>query len=145
MVTRPAAGLKAILDAINVGTPSLLSGWVVTEGSMPTFPDMCITLYNSGGRSPEARLAIDYPNVQVIVRGTEKGYAAAEAKARDLKDIFHGITEAVAAPYPALKSCLQVGDTAEMGRDETNRPRFVMNFRLITMPTPGPFDRREAM
>lgn len=142
MVTRPS---KGIVDIFNAIASSDLAGWVVTTGSMPNKPDKCITVYDSGGRDPEARLSINYPSIQVVVRASEKEYAAAWDQCDKLKGWIHGINEVNAAAYPDLRSCLMTGEITDLGRDENNRPSFSMNFRLITMPVPTGGDSREAM
>jgi len=130
----PAMGIKAILE---VATPTILSTtWPAKVGRVPKAPDQVVVLMDSGGRPPEVGVGIDYPNVQVIVRGSKDsgGYLESYNKALDIKNELLAIPSAPTA-WPELTSCVCRGDITAMGYDENDRPLWSLNLALITTPT----------
>lgn len=132
-MTSPAEGFKAILA--NLGVIDGATGWSGYIGDLPDTPHQAVTIYDTGGRGGEVKVAIDYPTVQVVVRGSPAsgGYAAGYAKAQAIYDAMVGI-DTPHASWDKLVSCVQMGFINWLGRDDTDRPRFSVNFRLITLP-----------
>jgi hypothetical protein len=111
------------------------TGWKGTIGGFSAEGQQ-ISALDSGGRGGEVKIAIDYPSVQFLVRGDAGtgGYIAAYEKA---KEVFNTLT-GIETPNPVwdeLVSCVAVNQPAWLGRDDRDRPRFSVNFRLITEPT----------
>jgi hypothetical protein len=131
----PAQGIKAILESLTGTALVTTGGWELRIGKQPSSPDKVITILDSGGRGAEPNLTIDYPNVQILVRGdkTATGYPDAYSKMEKVRAVLLGIPSGH-AEYPALTSCTQRGGIVSLGLDENDRPRFSLNFQLITEP-----------
>ena len=103
---------------------TLLSSVSPFIGSMPATPDNCIALYNSGGYprgSTESKL--EYPTFMVKIRNAS--YATGITQGETIKDILHD--------YVGGKFLLvtQMGDINDIGRDESNRQEWTLNFKCI--------------
>ena len=129
----PAVGIKDLLEAAFVGTFAAGAGWALAVGAPMTSPDTCITCVDGPGQSPYANLALNFPSVQVLVRGNPGDYVGAHDKGRDAIDAVLG------AGYQSVNGDLwggitQMGDLAFLGYDEKNRPIFSANFSINVEP-----------
>ena len=128
----PAEGIIEILLAGGVlgGT----TGWVDRVGDAGNAGNIA-AFYDSGGRGGEVKVAIDYPTVQVITIGASAGggYSAAFNKAKEIYNFLQGI-ETPNAAWPNLVSCVMMNEPLWLGKDESDRPRFSVNMRLIVTP-----------
>lgn len=120
-----------------------LSDWAIFIGRQPNDPNACITLYDSGGRA-NPRWLLDFPSVQIRVRGGANQYAAAANRCLQIKQILLGI------PSQDLNGdrWVQVNltsDRAFVGYDQLNRPEFTMNFNLIIEPAVNALDSRDPL
>lgn len=120
------------------------SDWSVIIGRKPVEPARCIVIYDAGGKDPNPRWLIDYPNIQIRIRGDVNDYQAAFNKAKEIKSILLGV------PSQTLNGdrwnhINMLGDIALMGYDENNRPEFSMNFTLIIEPAQVASDSREPL
>jgi len=143
-VANPAVGIKDILVAKGLGTFAATTGWGIFIAVEPVSPDTAITIYNSGGSAPNPVWLVDYPSVQVRVRGTVNGYQAAYSKMVAVRDTLLG--------YPSSDlngdrwvAVNQIGELVELGQDDSNRPLFVVNFRLIIEPAKSAESNREPI
>lgn len=125
-------GLEAILLAAGIDNSS---EWLISISRFRD-QDKGIMISENGGLAPEVKIPIDYPTVQILVRGGKGGYAAAKAKAREIFNLLHAIDSAP-AEYPELTSCRAKHQPIFVGYDrETERPIFSLNFNIIaTVPT----------
>lgn len=110
-------------------------GWVLYKSQLPdstTVQDRAVSLFQTPGEAPEARVEIDRPHVQVVVRGASQhdsstGYEEAEAKAQAIKRDLHEFSGALSGRhYPGIWA---LQDPAFAGYDQSRRPRFSVNFR----------------
>lgn len=77
----------ATLDELGSFLATACSRTVGTDlfkGQMPTSPDACMALSEYGGREPEmvfsqSSISVDYPRVQIMVRGARGDYATPRA------------------------------------------------------------------
>lgn len=131
----PANGLQAVL--VTAGVVGGGSGWTAYCGQEMNDPDQTVTLLDSGGPAPEVAVGINYPRVQVVVRGTPNDYDGTYARALLVrKALLRLPTPNV--DYPELTVVTEQTDIQSLGRDSSGRPRLSMNFRLITTPAdPG--------
>ncbi len=111
----------------------VISGWKTEIGAMPDKPNKLININDTGGLTPNPKWLLDYPNIQVLVRGETNGYLGTFREAKAVKDILLG------APSQDLNSdrwvsITQNGDLMFIGRDESDRPVFSINFALIIEP-----------
>lgn len=139
-----AAGIKDLLVTAGVGTFGAASGWSIFIEHMPDSPDTSICIYHGPGLTPNPKWAVDYPGIQIIVRGAEGGYVAFRQKAQDVKDVLLGL------PSQDLNGDRWVGiwsqgDLASMGVDEKKRPKFSLNFNLIIEPADNALTNREQL
>jgi hypothetical protein len=85
-----------------------------------------------------AKFLIDFPHIQVMVRGDPGGYQAAKAKAQEVLDELHSL------PSQDLNgdrwnSIIATSGPAYNGLDQENRPKFSVNFKLIIEPATGTY------
>ena len=135
-MSSPAIGVKDLLVAASVGTFASTTGWNISVGKFPTSPDTSIVCNETGGLSPYPHLRLNFPSVQVMVRGSANGYVAASEKIRAVVDALLGI------PSQSLNGdfwggITQRGDVSFIGFDEKDRPIFTSNFSIIVEPKAG--------
>ena len=120
--------------------------WRLWVGKMPTSPDRAICIYDSGGLAPNPRYLLDYPSVQIKVRGGQSDYAVAGAKIAEVRDRLLGRTSYDAYNDSGVQIVVNpdrivainaIGDIAFMGWDDAARPEFVCNLTLIIEPSPA--------
>lgn len=122
-----AAGMRRF-----VGSAPL--AWDITVGRMNDLPDDQITIYQTGGVASDVRWLIDYPSLQVKVRGGPNNQRAARAKIEDVKNLLVGKFSYTAANGDRIVSISAIGDVGSMGWDDKKRPEFSFNFKLIAEP-----------
>ena len=129
MADQPVSeGIRALL-ATHVAT----SGWALETGMLPTTPDKVISLADTGGQPSNPKWLLDYPQLQVTVRGAVGGYIAAFAEAKAVKDIILGLPSQTIND-DIWDGVLMTSDVAFIGKDENERPIFTANFNLIIEP-----------
>lgn len=96
----------------------------VCIGSMPTSPDNVVCIYSTGGypRSLSGTM-VEEPTFMIKVRNST--YAGGETQCNAIKDLLHGQTTT------KILLIQQQGDIQPIGRDQSARPEFTMNFRTI--------------
>jgi len=94
----------------------------VYMGSLPPLPDNAACIYNSGG-FPEGLTAsrLKQPTFQIRVRNAS--YAAGEAMCDTINELLHGYSG------PNIMLIQNMGGINDIGRDETGRPEFTMNYK----------------
>lgn len=132
-------------DTLLAETPPFVFGtltdWALWIGKQPLKPDRSITIYDTGGGTPNPRWLLDEPSVQFRIRGGQNDYQLAADKAtevrnrllgRDSYNAFDGLGDRVVMINA-------IGDVAFMGwgKDDLVRPEFVFNLRLIIEPSPS--------
>lgn len=128
----PAVGIYDVLEA--GGFFGGATGWSGRVGGL-TDVNAQIAVIDSGGRSGEVKIQIEYPSVQILVRGSpgQGGYDAAYDKAEKIHAALQGIPQNP-VQFARLTSCVAIGFINWLGRDESDRPQFSLNFQLITSP-----------
>lgn len=132
-MTAPSVGIKDLLVAAGDGVFAATTGWSIHIGKEPTTPHTTITIYDSGGLTPNPAWLLDFPSIQVRIRGAPGDYIGAQQKIVDCKNTLLGL------PSQDLNSdrwvsVRQIGDINLIGYDDSNRPMFTMNFSLIIEP-----------
>lgn len=110
-----------------------LSGWQVDISAMPDDPDRAVAISDTGGVEANPKYLLDFPTCQIMVRGEVNGYLDTYREAKAIKDLLLGI-DSQDINGDRLVSVTMNGDLGFIGRDETMRPLFSMNFALITEP-----------
>ena len=130
------------LSSQDVASSSGKSGWYLALGQMPdstAIADRVVALLQTGGFAPDAATEVDRPSFQVLTRGlsimaNSTAYEEAEAKAQAVKRALHALTPG------SLGGRHYVGIWAEQdpffaGYDESERPHFSQNFRVMRSRT----------
>lgn len=116
------------------------SDFGVFIGQVPKSPGAVIVLNRAGGLPDNPKWAVDYPAVQAIVRGKENNSDVAYDKIKAIKDALlgrpSGLLPAVTgiATPDYVTSITLMGNILTLGRDDSNRALFSVNFRLIVEP-----------
>lgn len=129
----PAVGIKDLLVAAGIGTFAGTSGWAIFIGKLPQKPETAIAIVNTGGETSNPKYLLDYPSVQVLLRGAKNGYQTAYSKALAIKNALLGL------PSQTINSdwwvqVNMIGEIASLGFDENDCPMFSVNFSLIIEP-----------
>lgn len=95
----------------------------------PDVPDLCVTLFDTGGFEPHANFRYDKPTIQAYIRGNQGGYLEAYALAEDVKEFIRTIKG------ETINSTKYIGiwamqDVFFIGYDKKDRPTFSVNFRI---------------
>lgn len=135
-----AVEIKDLLVAAAVGTfnvtdPNDSDTWSIVVGRMPD-RDRAIVCYDSGGKAPNPQWLVDYPTVQVKVRGSQSDYVDAVNKAEEVKNALLGLPSQTIGTDIYVSVSL-IGDRNFLGYDENGRPMFSLNFQLIINPATG--------
>lgn len=135
----PSEGFRSLLTT-HVGT----SGWELHTGQMPRKPDRIISITDTGGLPANPKWLLDFPTVQVMIRGKVGDYIAAYQEGKAVKDILLGL------PSQDINddrwdSITLNGDLGYIGRDENDRPLFTINFALIIEPQSVPNSNRFSL
>lgn len=143
-MTAPSIGVKDILVAASLGvfTSPSNSDWNIKISKLVDEPDRVIAIFDVGGNRPDPRWLLDYPHVQVMVRG--KTYGETFTKMKDVFDALQG-------RYPGTVN----GDNwdgifanthpAHIGYDEKDRPIFSVTFKLFVEPANVAGDNRDVL
>ncbi len=131
-------GIKDLLVTASVGTFGSQVGWGIFIGPEPTKPDTSITIREYGGSGPMAKWRVDFPSVQTMIRGAPGGYQAAKTKAQEVLDELHSIPS-LDLNGDRWNSIIATSGPAYVGLDESDRPKFTINFKLILEPSAGTY------
>lgn len=126
-------GIKDLLVAAGVGVFQPSAGptdWHITISRMRDKPNKMIVVYDHGGLAPEPGLDINYPAIQIAVRGEPDGYKDAHTKARRIKDVLLGLPR-TEVNGDIWASVVMTSDVIPLGYDDNERPEFSLNFQLI--------------
>lgn len=109
------------------------TGWAIGVGDMQATPDDFVAAYDTGGANPNPRWGWEQPSIQIAVRAGAHRYDSCYAKALDIKNELLGaaVTAIDGSSYTMF---LMLGDINYIGKDENDRPRMTLNFRLGRRP-----------
>lgn len=130
-------GIKDLLErspAIGSFNSTTATGWSIVYGKVIDFPDQLIIINRSGGKNPNPKWNLDYPSVQIKVRGKNSDYAGGEGKAQAIKDRLLGLPsqDINGDRWTAI---YLIADITSLGYDLKERPMWVLNFSLIIEPS----------
>lgn len=126
-------GIKDILESAGIGVFQPNAGdndWHILISRGKPKPDRMIVIYDTSGMAPEPGLDINYPGIQITVRGLPNEYKDLHAKARRIKDELLGMPNTV-INGDVWASITMTSDIISLGYDENERPQVAMNFQLI--------------
>lgn len=130
----PADDIATYLNSAGIATIGASSGWSLSVSFEPNTPDTSVAIYDIGGLQPDAKWLIDWPQIQVRVRGGVNGYASAWAKAQQIKDALLGLAQ-VSIGGTLYVGIMIFGDINFIMYDEPNRPILTINFQIIREPS----------
>jgi hypothetical protein len=142
VISDPALGVVDLLVAAGIGVQGATTGWHISISKLPLEPDTAIAVVATGGLPPNPKFLLNFPSVQVQVRGKQSGYQAASTKVRQVQDALLGYPGGV-LQGDTWRSITAIGDVAWLGYDTNDRPMFSVNFSLIVEPKVGGY--RQAM
>lgn len=146
MAKSPAHTISDFLATNGLGTLDMAGPWRITTGRQGDTPDRQITVYDVGGLAPNPKWRINYPSIQVRVRGQKDVYPGTWGKANDVKEFLLGLApqDIEGDRWTAVNI---IGDIAFIGYDATARPEFTVNFRCIVEPAANSssFMHRESL
>lgn len=129
----PAVGAKNLLVSAGIGTFASSSGWGIFIGKIPQKPETAIAVITTGGETSNPKYLLDYPSIQVLIRGAKNGYSAAYTKALAIKNTLLGLSSQTVNGDLWVQVNM-IGDIASLGFDENDCPMFSANFALIIEP-----------
>jgi hypothetical protein len=97
------------------------------SNAQPSKPNECVSIYDTGGDSPEARYVYDRPTVQIRVRNN--GYAEAYATIAAIRAAVHGKNNLTVNGTRYIQ-ILQQGDIIYVGTDDQERSELTLNFLI---------------
>ena len=112
-------------------------------GRMPAeAPDAAVVVQQYEGKNSEFTMgngitALDYPRVQISVRGEREDYPGAYAWANTIRNVLGGFVVPDATYFPHVARIQPMGIPNPIGYDDVERPRFSMNFQFTTNNTNG--------
>lgn len=100
----------------------------IFKGHLPSNPDDCTVIFETGGYPGSLAADIDYPTFQVLCRARD--YETARAKAEQIYAQLHGLAETVLGTRRYL--LIQASQApASLGQDEAFRHEISTNYRVI--------------
>lgn len=130
--SQPSEGVKDILveDGIGVFASESPNVWAIRISRMKDKPNKMICVYDTSGFPPEPGLDINYPGIQVVIRGEPDGYRDAWTKCARVRDSLLG-RPSETRNGDIWASVTMTSDIVFTGYDDNERPTFSMNFLLI--------------
>lgn len=117
----------------SAGVAGGTSGWGLYKGILPDKPDKAVALYETAGDVPSSALALDFPGLQVRVRGPRRRddaapYTAARAKIQEVFDALHAQEARLGSGYVFIYAVNS--GPLPMGYDANDRLHLSLNFRI---------------
>lgn len=139
----PSNILRTVLQqAPSITGAAPTNDWGVNISKLPLSPTRVIAIFDTGGiGSPNPALLLNFPTVQIQVRGNSNDNALVYAKAQDIKDRLLG-ADSQDVLGDRLVSVGMIGDITFMGRDDNDCPIYSLNFRLIVEPATNALTHR---
>lgn len=148
-MTMPSVIVKDYLlsRGYNFAVPSTTDGWNIWIGKQPTDPHRTITIYDVPGEAPNPRWLLDFPAVQIRVRGKPSDYNEAGKEAQKLKNLLIGVPsfDALDGLGDRVVLIKGIGDVGFVGWDGSARPEFVLNLSMIIEPADSADTQREPL
>lgn len=135
-VVIPEVLVKDLLVTAGVGTFGGASGWSINIGRLPAKPLTAIAIIQTGGLAANPKYLLDWPSIQIMVRGGVNGYAAARNKVQEIKDKLLGLPSQTLSGERIVQINM-IGDISSLGFDDQDRPLFSANFQMIIEPSSG--------
>lgn len=114
--------------------------WAIYIGKMPASPIRTITIYDAPGRAKNPAWLLNYPAVQIKVRGGVNDYKVAGDKINEISERLVGKPSynAIDGLGDRIVSILSIGDYNFLEWNENGQPVWVMNLSMIVEPAAIP-------
>lgn len=125
---------------------SLPNGWTKYIGNLPGEPNQVVAFMDAGGPPSNPRWLLDFPTVQVMVRGEKDSYGEAYAQLRAVRDKLLGVLSQDVVETDGthrLVAITELTNIMTLGNDANDRPMLSWNCRTIWEPPSG--DNREPL
>ncbi len=136
MTNAPSVDIKDVLVTDGIGTFGGTTGWAIFISEEPNKPDQVVTIFDSGGFEANPKFILDFPTLQINIRGKEDDYTGTYAKALAVKDSLLGDVPGVINGTDYI-GIWQIGDINYISRDDSNRPFFNTIWRIVREPASG--------
>jgi hypothetical protein len=128
----PAHLIALYLAAQGAGVFAADTGWSINAGGEPPSPDTAITIYDTGGASPDTdEQDLLRPAFQVRVRAAS--YPAAYAKQEAIRDLLILPQGDLVQGTARFIGVFATSDILAIGRDETDRYLLTANYQAIKL------------
>ena len=121
----PAYDIATMIQASDMGFGTLQTDLFV--GEMPTSPNNCIAVYDTGGYEPSPGMSYERPTVMIKVRNTS--YDAGFTIAQQITNDFNGRHNEEYGLYRYIGIWVVNGPNA-LGKDDNNRNELSINLRI---------------
>lgn len=132
-----------VLTRLPAGTTT---GWGVVFGKMPSAPDKCIALVDQGGPAGIPNLLVDFPGLQILVRGEKggNGYNTSYLMMRKIRDAVLGMPNHP-PEFPEVDGITERGTIVPLGYDGSDRHTWSSNYNMIVEPASNSITHRESL
>lgn len=117
----------------NSTTDWMIYKWSMQDSdpaSTKTIADRAICIYDSPGMPPEEGLMLDYPDIQIVVRGKPDDARAVRDKMQDAFLALHAQEPDIGVP-PFVYFYAKHSAPLSLGIDERRRLKMAWNFRSM--------------
>lgn len=115
--------------------------WFISVSRELNIPDRMLSVYDTGGQTPDPHFLRDFPSVLVRIRTREEDYQVGYQKACDVKDALLGLmSQNIGADR--WVSIRGIGDITFLARDSQSRPEWTANFTIIREPATSSLTHR---
>ena len=135
---------RLVANTVGVFESETVGVWGIYIGKTPMRPDTTITITQFGGLPPDPKFLLDYPSIQVRVRGDKGKYRDTRLKTKDIKDVLLGCVSQTVNDDRWVSVTMET-DPVFLGYDENERPEFVLNFNMIVEPQSTALSNRQAL
>ena len=125
-MSSPAVDVAGLMIAYGLGT----LGTDIFIGRDPGGTSQTITLYDLGGPSVNPAWARDFIDLQISVWGATNDYTGGYSKAVDIKNYLLGLAAQTIGTKTYFAFNMR-SNIALVNYDNSNRPEFMMLFRII--------------
>lgn len=138
---------EMIKDFVVATAPvGMFNGWVLKIGKLPSEPDQAVVFIDQGGPAGFPNLLVDYPGLQLLVRGVRAGagYQTSYLMVRKVRDIILGC-DAHPAQFLELDGVTERGHIVPLGYDDQDRHTWSSNYQLLVEPETNALTHRISL
>ena len=119
--------------------------WPIKLGRLLPDPDAQISITDTVGLTPNPKFRLDFPTIQILVRGPQFGYTEGWNKIAECRDVLLGMDPVTLSNGDRWDGVVALGDAGLISWDERNRPIFSANYRIFFEPVATSLTNRESL